>query len=238
MKKRDRSDSSHAVLDANSRRIKAKKIISILGDEVDLSDKELLDIGTGSGYMAQVFGKATKKTTSIDVVDERRVKSGYRFVKAESEILPFADNSFDVVVSNHVIEHVHRQQIHIDEVIRVLKKGGLIYLATPNKWWLTDPHYRLPFISWLPRKMANTYLQFLQGKQWDVLPVSKGDVRKLHRGRLNTDSVTVRMMKNPKKYHLDTFAPVHVIFRVMPLLAVKFLDRFIPTIILIARKAK
>jgi ubiquinone/menaquinone biosynthesis C-methylase UbiE len=47
--------------------------------------------------------------------------------------LPFADDSFDVVLSNHVIEHVEDQGEHLKELRRVLREDGICYLATPNK---------------------------------------------------------------------------------------------------------
>ena len=46
--------------------------------------------------------------------------------------MPFPDNSFDVVVCNHVIEHVYAWEKLASESYRVVKKAGLFYVATPN----------------------------------------------------------------------------------------------------------
>ena len=67
------------------------------------------------------------------------------------ENIPFPDGTFDVVITNQVLEHVPDAGLHLREIRRVLPDDGVVYLATPNKWWLTDPHYKMPFISWLPR---------------------------------------------------------------------------------------
>lgn len=174
-----KSQSSHAVLDAQSRRRKAHKIMTLVSPHVGMEQAELLDIGTGSGHIAEEFSKRAKSVTSVDVTDERQVKDGYRFVKVGSAKLPFEDGSFDVAVSNHVVEHVPEQAVHLQELMRVLRPGGVLYLATPNKLWLRDPHYRLPFISWLPRSASQRYLQALRpGKVWDVYPVSHAMVRR------------------------------------------------------------
>lgn len=174
-----KSDSTHAVLDAESRRRKARKIAAIVSDHTDLKQAELLDLGTGSGHIAEEFAKQARKVTSVDVADEREVRDGYEFVKVDSAKLPFKDGSFDVVVSNHVVEHVPDQATHLHELVRVLRPGGVVYLATPNKLWLRDPHYRLPFISWLPRRASQRYLQtFRPGKVWDIYPVSHFQVRR------------------------------------------------------------
>jgi SAM-dependent methyltransferase len=48
-------------------------------------------------------------------------------------LLPFPARSFDVVLSNHVIEHVLNQRLHLGEIRRVLADRGVCYLATPNR---------------------------------------------------------------------------------------------------------
>jgi SAM-dependent methyltransferase len=62
----------------------------------------------------------------------------------------------------------------LDEVWRVLKPGGLAYLACPNRYSLVEPHYRLPFLSWFPVR----WLTFMFGWQdvakniWTGFPVT------------------------------------------------------------------
>jgi 2-polyprenyl-3-methyl-5-hydroxy-6-metoxy-1,4-benzoquinol methylase len=63
--------------------------------------------------------------------------------------LPFPDEYFDVVVSNHVIEHVSDQQLHLSEIARVLKPNGVVYLATPNRLWPWEVHYRVLVLHYL-----------------------------------------------------------------------------------------
>ena len=48
--------------------------------------------------------------------------------------LPFADQSFDTVLSFDVFEHIPDSDKHLREVRRVLKNGGQYLLQTPNKW--------------------------------------------------------------------------------------------------------
>lgn len=173
-----KSASSHAVLDPASRQRKAEKIVRVLASKADLRSAKLLDIGTGAGYIAHHLSPHVASVTSIDVVDERQVTDGYKFVVVQTEAMPFEDDCFDVVVSNHVIEHVPDQALHVSEIMRVLKPGGIAYFATPNRLWLIDPHYRLPFINWLPRSAAKTYLRIAQSKLWDIYPVTTGLIRR------------------------------------------------------------
>lgn len=59
---------------------------------------------------------------------------GYTFVRVDvdSSPLPFPEGSFDAVVASHTIEHLTRPMLMMDEIFRVLKVGGLLYLECPS----------------------------------------------------------------------------------------------------------
>lgn len=235
LKKRDRSDDSHAILDSASRKRKADKILRVLDQKTVLSSAKVLDIGTGSGYMPHHFGKKAKEVTSVDLVDERRIKDGYKFKRVKDETLPFEDGAFDVVISNHVIEHVKDQQRHVDEVFRVLKGGGTVYLATPNRYWITDPHYRIPFINWMPRRVASMYLKLLQKKNWDISPITHKYLKKLAKRENDVELIVADIIKYPEQYRLDAFKNFHPLTRRMPKFILKFLSQLSPTLIVVMK---
>jgi len=143
----------HAVLDLPSRNWKAMKIERLL----DLASRHqpirMLEIGTGSGGIAHYFCMHSQlrcDVTAVDVHDNRQVQDGYTFQRVRGVELPFDDASFDVVITNHVIEHVGdaaAQHQHLTEIHRVMKQDGIGYLAVPNRWMLTEPHYKLKFLS-------------------------------------------------------------------------------------------
>lgn len=100
----------------------------------DVRGFDLLDIGCGNGDIARFFARQGNHVIGVDVQDRRQNRSdGFSFMLVESEALPFAEASFDLVVSHHVIEHVTSHRRHLDEIRRVLRSGGVCYLATPNK---------------------------------------------------------------------------------------------------------
>ncbi|MEP2988392.1 MAG: class I SAM-dependent methyltransferase [Parasphingorhabdus sp.] len=114
---------------------KARSIHSILADYAGgaIRGRSVLDIGCGNGGIAEFFAE-NNEVAGVDVADQRKtVEDCFEFYLVEDETLPFADNEFDVVVSNHVIEHVSDQELHLKEIRRVLKSDGCAYFATPNK---------------------------------------------------------------------------------------------------------
>ncbi len=98
-----------------------------------MRDWKILDIGCGNGDISQYFTH-DNQPSGVDVSDKRKpANKDFEFIKVDSEELPFHSSSFDLVISNHVIEHVNDQHRHLAEIHRVLKPGGLVYMATPNK---------------------------------------------------------------------------------------------------------
>jgi SAM-dependent methyltransferase len=178
--------SGHESLDAESRAKKAEKIRAILERERKLAGTALLEIGVGSGVIAAALAEAVGpegQVWGVDIRDSRVVTNGFRFVRTEGTTLPFADRFFDVVVSNHVIEHVgirSDQLDHLREIARVLKDDGVGYLATPNRWTLVEPHFRLPLLSWLPAGSRTAAVRLARrGRRYDCDPLSRAELLEL-----------------------------------------------------------
>lgn len=176
----------HATSDIPSRNRKARKIELLVGLDTGSCPVRLLEVGTGSGGISHYFGtNATRAcdVDSVDVHDNRVERSGYRFTQVNDTNLPFGDASFDVVISNHVIEHVgdrHAQRHHLDEMKRVLAPDGIGYLAVPNRWMLVEPHYGVPFLSWLPHSWRSRYLRLTgRGQFYDCEPLQLHELDQL-----------------------------------------------------------
>lgn len=168
----------HAALDLPSRHAKALKIERLLGLASTPQPLRLLEIGTGSGGIAHYFATHSQlrcEVYAVDVVDNRQVADGYTYQQVSGAELPFPDAMFDVVISNHVIEHVgtaQAQTCHLAEIHRVMKPGGMGYLAVPNRWMLIEPHYRLLFLSWWPHAWRTPYLRLMRkGGLYDCEPL-------------------------------------------------------------------
>jgi arsenite methyltransferase len=104
--------------------------------------ERVLDLGCGAGtdslVAAQMVGQ-TGQVTGLDMTPEMLAKArasaaelgtaNVEFVEGEAERLPFPDESFDVVISNGVIDLVPDKDAVFWEIVRVLKPGGRIQVA-------------------------------------------------------------------------------------------------------------
>jgi SAM-dependent methyltransferase len=176
----------HAVLDIPSRRRKGEKIARLMDGHSFAGHLRLLEVGTGSGGIAHYFATQVEPhydVDGVDVTDTRMVSEGYRFTLVADTSLPFPDATFDRVITNHVIEHVGdatAQRRHLQEIRRVLKPAGRVYLAVPNRWMLVEPHYGLAFLSWLPRAWRTPYLRLRgKGNVYDCEPLQMRELQDL-----------------------------------------------------------
>lgn len=178
----------HASIDLQSRHAKARKIEALLDFPETNTALRMLEVGVGAGGIANYFGTHSSLVCHVDAVDvrdTRQILDGYDFRLVDDARLPFDDAQYDIVISNHVIEHVgdHDDQVmHLREIHRVLKPGGLAYLAVPNRWQLIEPHYRLAFLSWLPGAWRTPYLRWSRrGVEYDCRPLTVPGVESLLR---------------------------------------------------------
>lgn len=163
------SELAEAMLDEPARRQKAAKILSVLKHFLgrdDLSGLVVADIGCSAGYIADELARAGAAVTiGVDIDVPGLLKAQARFgqtvdfVCALGERLPFRDNSIDVLVFNHIYEHVVDPEAVLADLHRVLKPGGALYLGLANRLGVMEPHYRLPFLSYLPGPLADRYVR-------------------------------------------------------------------------------
>lgn len=92
-----------------------------------------LELGCWDGMVSCCLQRSGKSTTAIDIrsqgLDERVRRGGTTFCQADAAKLPFANESFDFVLSYNSFEHFLRPDAVLEEAIRVTRLGGLIYLS-------------------------------------------------------------------------------------------------------------
>lgn len=132
-----------------------------------LDGKVLVD-GCGVGMYLSRLVPVSGMVVGLDIelprVQDSREFSPHVFCAA-GEYLPLASESFNLVFSHEVLEHVQDDQKAIREMVRVLKPGGRIVLFCPNRgypfethghYWKGKYHFgNTPLINWLPRSLRD-----------------------------------------------------------------------------------
>jgi SAM-dependent methyltransferase len=132
-----------------------------------LQGKVLVD-GCGVGTYLSKLVPLSGMAVGLDI-ELPRVQESLEFTPnvfcAAGENVPLTSDSFDLVFSHEVLEHVQDDQKAISEMVRVLKPGGRIVLFCPNRgypfethghYWKGKYHFgNTPLINWLPRPLRN-----------------------------------------------------------------------------------
>ena len=99
----------------------------------------VLDAGCGVGYGTAHLARVAERVVGVDVSDDAvsYARAHYagpnvEFLAADVLELPFADDSFGVVCSFEIVEHVSDAERFVAELARVLKPGGRLVLSTPR----------------------------------------------------------------------------------------------------------
>ena len=130
-----------------------------------LADARVLVAGCGVGvYAGQIRQRYTERVEAFDIEISRvRIARGGvpGALVSAGEYIPFADSSFDVVLSHEVIEHVRDDRRSVQEMLRVTRRGGRVLLFCPNRWhpfethghfWKGKYHFgNSPLINYLPK---------------------------------------------------------------------------------------
>ncbi len=98
----------------------------------------MLDVGCAYGYLLERFPEPFQKY-GLDVsehaieVAQKRVPKG-TFVLGNLEVkLPLKPDFFTVITANDVLEHVQKPQKALENLFKLLKEDGILYITTPNK---------------------------------------------------------------------------------------------------------
>lgn len=110
-------------------------------------DAAILDIGCGTGWLADHFEHYTGIDGSPDAVAAAKARGREILLGDVDAQLPFEDARFDGVVLKDLLEHVADPVAVVREARRVLRPGGLVFASSPDaqRWVWDDYTHRRPF---------------------------------------------------------------------------------------------
>ncbi len=165
-----------------------RRLRMILAAAAERQGGRWLDNGCGVGMYVRKLARHSQNVTGLEYDFERAGRAFQAWpaiVNAAGERLPFADDSFDMILSHEVIEHVDDDRLALAEMARVLAKGGRIALFCPNRgypfethgiYWRGRYHFgNIPLVNYLPNALRNRLAPH-------VRVYTQRDVRKLLAG--------------------------------------------------------
>lgn len=154
-----------------------KRFRHIIGKRVVHEENTALELGCGRGTQISDMLSIYRNVIAIDnslsdlivtrkMIEEKGVADRVKLVSACSESLPFTSDSFNVVNMRSVLEHVEDQERSLDEISRVLKRGGILLLETPNRFTFhKEPHVKVYGVGFVPRKWMRKYVELMTKRQ-------------------------------------------------------------------------
>jgi SAM-dependent methyltransferase len=193
----------------------ARDSVALVARYARLDGSQLVDIGGGAGYFADAFRERGAQCLLVEPDSEElciRDAAGHASVIGDGYWLPLGDASVDVCFSCHVLEHVRDPAGLIDEMIRVTRPGGLVYLSytvwlSPWGGYESAPFYYLGGDYALRR-----YVRRHGGKPENVhgapmFPLSVGQVLSLVRRRADVAVIEARPRYYPRWCRFLMFLP-------------------------------
>ena len=178
----------------------------------------ILDVGSGSGWVARQLAARGGKVVSVDLSQRNLEKTKLTvareradFVLADAYHLPFRKGSFDVVVASEVLEHLNSPAVCLQEFERILAPHGKVIASTPYKEKI---QYYL-CIHCNKKTPANAHLHSFDEHSLELLFQSQ-------------NFLNIRFQKFGNKAFL--FARIYYLLRFLPFGAWKVLDSIVNVI--------
>jgi SAM-dependent methyltransferase len=163
-----------------------------------VKNKRVLDYGCGSGYGSARMAEIASSVDAVDVAEDAIIHAREQFPGKNLNFrsidptapLPYADGSFDTVLSFQVFEHVTDVDHYLGEIRRVLVPGGTLVLVTPDRstrllpmqrpWnrWHVKEYSADSLASTMRRTFPEVQMQLMSGRR-DVIDVELRRCNKL-----------------------------------------------------------
>ena len=144
-------------------------------DRLPPKPRSILDLGAGNGGVALAFANCPDyRVATVDIGQNRVLRAvarstglRLRYALATGHHLPYAADTFDIVLLLDTIEHVSRPRRLGAEIMRVLRPGGVCLVSTPARLryvFAPDPHYGLRGIAGLPNFLQRFAVNWIAGR--------------------------------------------------------------------------
>jgi ubiquinone/menaquinone biosynthesis C-methylase UbiE len=217
--------------DLDRRRRKGRKVAAILKEVLQKRKVHyVLDVGCSNAVLLKTVQSVLDPVLAIGLDMDSAVlpKPAPQLctLVGDAMAIPITSESVDVVLCNHTYEHVPDATKLFDEIKRVLKPGGIVYFGAMNSHWPIEPHYHIPFLHWLPSRLAGLTLRvFGHPSGYLDRPFSMTQLRHLV-SDFELHDYTLTVISSPSRYDAGDVIPRSMANFLYPL--AKLFYRFLP----------
>jgi 2-polyprenyl-3-methyl-5-hydroxy-6-metoxy-1,4-benzoquinol methylase len=154
---------SHRDIPLERKQQNLEAILRLLGRFTDIAPgTRMLEIGTGTGWIPILCKKKGLSCRGIEIsphlIDLARQHGARYGIEPEIEIgnieaIDLGREVYDVIIATSCFEHVEDWRRGLKTVYRALKKGGVFFFQSTNKFSPVSGEYNFPFYGWLPDQM-------------------------------------------------------------------------------------
>ena len=226
----------------------ARQILAVLEGHLKsagLAKRRVLDIGSSSGIITSFLADFTGSIVGVDVDTEaiRLAAASPRrpnleFMVMSGSDLGFASESFDLVICNQVYCWFDDAERLMAEIKRVLKPGGYCFFAGVNKYALWEAQYRLPFLSFLPKRLADLFVRAARrGDRFGCHYLSFWRLRHACRTFI-IHRYTARIVKDPESYKFTRLAILQRVTGRLPIRWLEVLEPLSPNFVWVLERPR
>ncbi len=148
-----------------------------------------LDFGCGNGAQTVLFRDRFDTLYGADIDETHLARFAAAAARAPGRavmtplhcrhgVVALPDGVVDCLLSFEVLEHVRDETLVLREWLRVLRAGGRLIVSVPNRWWIFETHgadlpllpwNRVPFYSWLPRRLHDRHARARIYRRRDIV---------------------------------------------------------------------
>lgn len=164
----------------------ARRVAVVARSAAGFHQPRFLDCGCGAGSYLPHFAALGWQVSGLEFLPDKIAAARAaglgqdKVVQGDLQALPFASESFDILLFNEVLEHVPSDEAALAEAHRVLKPGGLLVVFSPNRLYPFESHGVLlkqqeqkvkvpvwtPFIPYIPLSVGRRFFHYWARNYW------------------------------------------------------------------------